>query len=83
MKSDGGSVCLREQKETARSKVPHHPLTGVEQPRYEALDLSGCEGCRRGIDIDASSEARDRLEHSARVTSYDAYDDDSPECHRD
>jgi hypothetical protein len=81
MKSDGGSVCLREQKETARSKVPHHPVTGVERPRYDAWTSAGTEGGRRGIDIDASSEARDRLEHSARVSSYD--DVSKPECHSD
>ena len=37
MKSfDGGSAGWPENRLTARSKVPHQALTGVERPRYGA-----------------------------------------------
>ena len=41
MKSfDGASTDRPEKRLTARSKVPHQALTGVERPRYGARSVA-------------------------------------------
>ena len=48
----GGSAGSPEYRPTARSKVPHHALTGVERPRYGARAFAEHErGLRRGPEV--------------------------------
>ena len=54
MKSlDGGSTRRPENRLTARSKVPHQALTGVDRPRYGARIAARVRAaCGRGCEVD-------------------------------
>ncbi len=47
MKSlEGGSAGSPENRLTARSKEPHHALTGVFRPRYDARNSASTSAAR-------------------------------------